>query len=372
MGIPSSLDKLKDKEKVTVLESRIQFQNDTIENQKSQIAELKTQLTQFNEQLDKFSSSIQSQTGIIAEQQRTLKDQETTILEQQMSIADLQKQLVEAQKKWESANTELLDVEKKIRERTENLKNENIKLKTAVDEKERDFNRKVEELQDTIKSLRAKLPLLESKEKELDVLKSKISASDSSSLERRVLDLEAALKDANNTISNLERNLAQSRQQMDNEIKIRELKIEEYEKLIRKEGYAAPTDLNVVFDADSASKVIETIFNRTKSNVMVFLPDIKTLNYLNIDNLRPATRIHLAVPVHQNMDLINQLLSKPNVEIREYTEGQIWAIIRDNEELLLAPIGDNNKPVGSIVKGQVPINIFGNIIRSTWSRLKKI
>ncbi|MHA1649721.1 MAG: hypothetical protein ACTSYB_05980 [Candidatus Helarchaeota archaeon] len=370
MGIPD-IDKLKDKEKVAVLQQRIQFQNETIENQKAQINELKAELTQLKEQLDKFSNSIQNQTSIIAEQQRTLKDQESTILEQQMSISQLQKQLIELQNNLENANKQLQGMEETIRKKTEQLKTENIELKTTLDEKQKDFNKKIEDYEETIKRLRTQIGLLEQKEKELNELREKISASDSSSLEKRILDMEKTLEEADATITKLEKELQQTKQNMEAEINVRDVKIQEYEHLLQKEGIKKPTASTIITDKDIANETIKDIFSRTKSNVMIFLPDINFLENLDFDSLRPIIRVHLAVPVHKNMNLINQLKMKPNVEIRDYTEGIIWGIIRDNEELMIAPIGENNEPSGLVVKGDAQIDMFGTIIRSTWTRLKR-
>ncbi|HUX99495.1 MAG TPA: hypothetical protein VMV49_08085 [Candidatus Deferrimicrobium sp.] len=368
----SDMDKLKDKEKVAVLQQRIEFQNETIENQKRQIENTADEITQLKNQIDRFSSSIQSQTNVIADQQRTLKDQETTLLEQQMSISSLQKEMIDLQKKLEVTSSKLNTADIACHEKIDKLKTEMVELNKILEEKEISFYKKIEEREETIKTLRTQITALERSEKELAQLKDKITAGDSSSLEKRILDMEKALQDADDTINSLEKELEKNKQFLGEEIKIRDVKIEEYERLMRKQGYAPPTITNIVYDRDTAAASIISIFSRTKSNVMVFLPDIRSLDKLNFDNLRPTARVQLAVPVQPNMDIINKLASKSNIEIRNDTEGIIWGIIRDNEELLLAPLGENNEPSGLIVKGDIQIDMFSNIMRSTWTRLKRI
>lgn len=372
MGMPGSLEKLKDKEKVSVLESRIKFQNETIESQKTQITEYKTEIAQLKEQIDKFSTSIQNQTDIIAEQQITLKDQESTILKQQISISELQKELIGLQKKIDAANTKLSRMDEIIHEKTNELRTKNVNLKNKLIEKEKDFNKKVETLEDTIKKLRNRISPLEKKEKQLEDLTDKISASNSSSLEKRVLDLKKVQQEANLDISNLEKELQNTKEKMENEIRVREVKIKEYERLIKKQVTSIPISLNVILDKEGASRSIANIFTRTKSNVMIFVPDVSVLDSLDFENLRPIIRVQLAVPVQKNRKLIDKLKMKPNFEIRNYTENIIWGIIRDNEELLIAPINEREEPTGLIMKGDTQINMFGNIIRSAWTRLKRI
>ncbi|MHA1131784.1 MAG: hypothetical protein ACTSQI_02730 [Candidatus Helarchaeota archaeon] len=371
MAIPD-YDKLKDKEKVAVLESRIQFQNEQLSGLKSQFEETKSELINLREQLDKFASSAQNQTAIITEQQRTLKDQEKTILEQQMSLSELQKQLIELQKKLDSANTEILKTENTIREKTDSLKAENLQLRTTLEEKQADFDRKVQALQDTITKLRTQITDLEKKEKELSDLPSGLSTRDTNALDQRISELEKTLQDADATISRLEGELENRKQLMTSEIEVRDVKIKELERLIRKQGVALPTDTGVTFNKDDAAIAIKSIFSKTKSNVMMFIPDVNVLNELDFENLRPVIRVQIATPVQDNRKLTGQLAAKSNIEIRNYTEGQIWGIIRDNEELLLAPINDQGEPMGIIVKGATQIDMFGNIMRSTWTRLKRI
>ncbi len=371
MAIPD-YDKLKDKEKVAVLESRIQFQNEQLSSLKSQLDETKNALASLRDQLDKFSSSVQNQTTIIAEQQRTLKDQEKTILEQQMSISELQKQLIELQKNLESANNELFKTEDIIRAKTETLKTENLQLRTNLEDKQKDFDGKVKTLEETISGLRTQITALEKKEKELTTVSSQAPTSETGALEERVSELQKSMKDADKTISNLEGELESRKQLMTSEIEVRDVKIKELERLIRKQGAALPTDTGMVFNTDDAAIAIKTIFAKTKSNVVIFAPDINLLNELDFANLRPVIRVQIATPTQDNMNLINQLTVKSNIEIRNYTEGQIWGIIRDNEEMLLAPINEKREPMGIIVKGDIQIDMFGNIMRSTWTRLKRV
>lgn len=371
MGLPGDFDRLKDKEKVAVLQQRIQFQNETIENQKTQINEAKAINAELRGQLEKISDSIQTQTGIIAEQQRTLKDQESTILEQQKTISELQKQLISIQKSLETVTSQLTGIEGKSREKTEEFTSEIKTLKRQLDKQQADFNQKISEREDLIKSLREENANLETGVKELSQLKLTISDGGAGSLEKRVLELEEALKSADNTISNLEKEHAQQKQTLESELQLRDVKVTEYERLIKKQGIAAPKFTSFVSDQDTAAVTLTTIFTRTKSNVIIFLPEIRVLNDLDFENLRSAIRVQIAVPVHKDMQLIEKLKIKPNLEIRNY-DGDIWGIIRDNEEMLLAPIGENNEPSGLILKGDSQIEAFGTVIRSIWARLKRV
>ena len=372
MGL-SDMDKLKDKEKVAVLQQRIQFQNETIENQKRQISELKEELTQVKGQTETFTTTVHNQTGVIADQQRTLKDQESTILEQQKSISNFQQQLVELQKKVEKSTIQVSEADGKYRDQIEQLKTDLAAVNKMMDEKTAEFNKKIVEREDTIKDLRNKVVSLEKKEKDFKELKEKITPDDSTSLEKRILDMEAVLQEADATISSLEQQLQKNKQITETELKVRDIKIAEYEELIRKQGIAKPALTDTVSDQDTAAEAIIQIFSRTKSNVMIFLPDPRVLSKIDFASLRSIIRVHLAVPDQKdNTGIIEKLKVKSNIEIRNFTDANLWGIIRDNEELLLAPINEKGLPQGLIMKGDVQIETFGTVMRSTWSRLRHI
>jgi len=377
MGVaaPGALDKLKDKEKVSVLEQRIQFQGENIDNQKKQLAEYKEEMAKLKEILEKLSSSVQTQTGTIADQQRTLKDQESTILEQQKSLSGLQKQLAEAQNNLDAAKSQLGDSDGKTREKTDQLKSQLVALKRTLEAKQAEFNDTIAKREDTIKELRIQSANQDRKATEVESLKGRAVSGESAALARKIIDLEKVLADADNTIRSLEKQLQENKARLENEIQVRDVKIEEYERIIKSKPKPELIIKNFIENREGAFRALIDIFSRTKSNVMIFSPDASILNSIDFDNVRPSTRVFIAIPVHQNLDKINQLKIKPNFEIRNYTEttrNAFWGIIRDNEELLLAPISDSGEPSGLIVKGEFQIDTFGNIIRSTWTRLKRV
>lgn len=370
MGFPSDFDKLKDKEKVAVLEQRIQFQNETIENQKKQIAVSKGENDQLKDQLEKFSNSIQNQTGVIAEQQTTLKDQETTILQQQMTISELQKQLISKQQKLDEITENLAGYDQQARVGTDQLRSEIKSLNRKIEDQQLDFNNKLIEREEALKALREENMALEKKCKQLAESQTTPSI-DSGGLQKQVEDLQQSLTVANDTINNLQAEFDKQKQGFQEEIQICNVKIVEYERIIKKEGLASATVSNYISDRDTAAVTLTAIFSRTKSNVMIFLPEIRVLNDFDFDAIRTHARIQLAVPVQQDLQLIDKLKDQPNIEIRDYT-GPTWGIIRDNEEMLLAPPAENRIPSGLVMKSDAQIEAFGTVLRSTWTRLKRI
>jgi len=375
MGVPGTLDKLKDKEKLAVLEQRIHFQGETIDTQKKQITEYKDELVGLKHNLEKLSESTQSQTGIIADQQRTLKDQESTILEQQMSISGLQKQVADLQKTSEEKKSQVGETAGKTREKSDQLKAEVTELRRTLEAKQAEFNDIIANREDAIKDLRDQVADLERKMEGAEAQGGKDISADYSASDNRIAELQKALSDAESTIQSLEKQLQENSQKMENELQVRDVKIEEYERMLKSKAKLDVTVRNFVENAEDASNALIDIFSRTKSNVMVIAPDASILNSLDFENLRPVARVFLAVPVQQNSSKVIQLKTRSNFEIRNYTDkahNAFWGIIRDNEELMLAPISDTGEPSGLIVKSEFQIDTFGNIIRSTWTRLKRI
>ncbi|MDD1778749.1 MAG: hypothetical protein LUQ65_11340 [Candidatus Helarchaeota archaeon] len=374
MGV-GTLDKLKDKEKVTVLEQRIQFQGETIDNQKKELAGYKDELTKLKDNLEKLSTSVQTQTGIIADQQRTLKDQEETILEQQKSLSGLQKQLVDAQNSLDVLKSQAGGSDGKARERIDQLRAELVTLKRETDAKQEEFNDAIAKRDETIKELRIQAAKIEKRTTEVESLKETAGSGETAVLEQKIVELEKVSSDAETTIRSLEKEFQEHKAKLENEIQVRDVKIEEYERIIKSKPKPEVVIKSFIENRDGASRALIDIFSRTKSNVMLFSPDASILNSIDFENIRASARVFIAVPVHQNLEKINQLKIKPNFEIRNYSEttrNAFWGIIRDNEELLLAPMSDSGEPSGLIVKGEFQIDTFGNIIRSTWTRLKRI
>jgi uncharacterized coiled-coil protein SlyX len=377
MGVaaPGALDKLKDKEKVAVLEQRIQFQGETIENQKKELAGYKDELIKLKDNLEKLSNSVQTQTGTIADQQRTLKDQEITILEQQKSLSGLQKELVDAQNNLDALKGQHGGSDGKSRERIDQLRAELVTLKRETDAKQEEFNNAIAKREDTIKELGIQIAKLEKKATEVESVKGTARSGESAALEQQIVELEKVASDAETTIRSLEKEFQEHKARLENEIQVRDVKIEEYERMIKSKPKAEVIIKSFIENREGAIRALIDIFSRTKSNVMLFSPDASILNSIDFENIRPSARVFIAVPIHQDLEKIGQLKVKPNFEIRNYSEtarNAFWGIIRDNEELLLAPNSDSGEPSGLIVKGEFQIDTFGNIIRSTWTRLKRI
>jgi len=57
--------------------------------------------------------------------------------------------------------------------------------------------------------------------------------------------------------------------------------------------------------------------------------------------------------------------------IRNSNDQNLWGIIRDQEEVLIAPKDTSGNPVGFLVSDPYQIEILGNIILSTWSKGQK-
>jgi chromosome segregation ATPase len=298
MGVaaPGALDKLKDKEKVSVLEQRIQFQGENIDNQKKQLAEYKEEMAKLKEILEKLSSSVQTQTGTIADQQRTLKDQESTILEQQKSLSGLQKQLAEAQNNLDAAKSQLGDSDGKTREKTDQLKSQLVALKRTLEAKQAEFNDTIAKREDTIKELRIQSANQDRKATEVESLKGRAVSGESAALARKIIDLEKVLADADNTIRSLEKQLQENKARLENEIQVRDVKIEEYERIIKSKPKPELIIKNFIENREGAFRALIDIFSRTKSNVMIFSPDASILNSIDFDNVRPSARVFIAIP----------------------------------------------------------------------------
>jgi uncharacterized phage infection (PIP) family protein YhgE len=127
-------------------------------------------------------------------------------------------------------------------------------------------------------------------------------------------------------------------------------------------------------DKQALSRIIE-IARNTKHNAVISIPTFENVpEVLKIDTLRASTQLRIMTfvdfksPQHK---AIFSAINNPNILIRHNDDKNLWGIIRDQEEVLIAPADSAGTPLGMIVKDPNQIRILGNLMLDTWSKCRR-
>jgi len=127
-------------------------------------------------------------------------------------------------------------------------------------------------------------------------------------------------------------------------------------------------------DKQALNRIVE-IAKNIKHNAVISIPTFEMLpEMLKIDNLRASTQLRIMTSVdfkNPKHKAIFATINRPNILIRHNEEKNLWGIIRDQEELLIAPVDSTGTPVGMIVKDPNQIKILGNLMLDTWSKCRR-
>ena len=132
---------------------------------------------------------------------------------------------------------------------------------------------------------------------------------------------------------------------------------------------------NLIKGDNQASARITEIAQNIKHNAVITIPKFEMIpEIINVENLRDSTQLRIMTFVDFSNPSHKEIFSKinrPNILIRHNEEKNLWGIIRDQEELLIAPVDSNGIPVGMIMKDPNQIKILGNLILDTWSKCRR-
>ncbi|MHA1145710.1 MAG: hypothetical protein ACTSRW_13300 [Candidatus Helarchaeota archaeon] len=132
---------------------------------------------------------------------------------------------------------------------------------------------------------------------------------------------------------------------------------------------------NLIKGDQQALDKIKEIMGRMVHNAIIGIPVIELLPEIFSDitlkstqNLRVITSIDFNNPKHK---AIFDGYDKPNITLRNYDKKNLWGVIRDQEELLVAPEDASGNPIGIVVKDPYQIEILGNVLLNIWAKSKR-
>ncbi|MHA1251544.1 MAG: hypothetical protein ACTSRP_16250, partial [Candidatus Helarchaeota archaeon] len=173
-----------------------------------------------------------------------------------------------------------------------------------------------------------------------------VSKSQLNELNEKIKELEKIIADKDATIIKLKEQTSGIDMNLKTELEIKEIKIAELEKRLKmlseSKEVAAPVgdQSNIILTRDAAIEGIKKLIGELKSTALIFIPTIDYIEELRLDDLK---------------------------EIKLYNAKDLWAINKDLEVLLFAPIGNDNSIAGLIVKTENQIEFFASLLNSSWT-----
>ena len=364
---------------------RVIVQEKIIVDQKDIILTLKKSVHNLEEMFKKEQISNEEKQQVLIQQQNTITEQQSTVQEQDNIIRDQQISIVSQQKDLSISNQEikvkteqLLRINSEWENQTALLKNKIVDMKNELTEKDKKYEKLITEREEKFKAQTQKI-------KELEIVFEKSKSNESglvpknivSEMEEEIKQFEKLVFEKDKEIKDLHEHLEGGNLDLKAELEIRDISIKDLENRISRltGDTSIPTPAgergNIILSKNSAIDGISGLIRSLKSTGMVFIPTIEYIEDLNLSDLKNTIRLKLAtfidVKNQKHIELFKKYNSLNNIEIKMYDQKDLWAINKDLEILLFAPIGDNNSIAGLIVQSDNQIDFFASLLNSSWT-----
>lgn len=124
-------------------------------------------------------------------------------------------------------------------------------------------------------------------------------------------------------------------------------------------------------------KKMRDVLKRAHHNVTIIAPKITDFEDLKIYNVRSSVNLNLAASINlgieKHMELLEELDSFENIQIRNCEGEDRFGVLRDGEELLFAAISSNSDNYLKFYsKDSTQVKILKNLLTDAWLRSRKI
>jgi len=205
---------------------------------------------------------------------------------------------------------------------------------------------------------------LEAKEHEIQLLNQKVDISkgmvSNTFLEeknKRIQELEKEIK-----LLNLDLKAADDR----------EAKME-----AKLKNMSSPAKGEIVMTTITRAQIIEFLTDMVKRsvhNLVITTPSITDLAELGLYDARTSVNIKASCSVRSNSEdqqLLQEFEALDNITIRNFDSKDRWVLLKDNEEMFVAAIGE--KSIGAIFSNDhAHIKFFNSLMMESWLLAKKI
>jgi predicted nucleic acid-binding Zn-ribbon protein len=273
----------------------------------------------------------------------------------------------------ENEMTELNDLFVNIKSSYETLNLQSENLKTQIETLKSTVEMKDEQLQMKEDQMASYSKMLEDKNAEIDQIKQASESVQSEALEEK----EGTIAELNEKVLALQ----DQNQSLENEMKLLKDDIEAADKEVE--------ELHQQMEpSQSAQKCIfltrEEVLQQFKEglklglhNVSICVPSIDDLSDLDLYDVKTSVNIKIACDIDRNnthhMELLQEYQALENVSLRVYDGKDRWTLMKDNESLFMAVIGDKpEKYLSFAINDERQIKFFSSISNESWLRGRKI
>ncbi|MHC1591254.1 MAG: hypothetical protein ACXQS8_04165 [Candidatus Helarchaeales archaeon] len=383
-----------EKLKIKLKETEKKYQRE-IDRRKEEIKELEQTIKELR---NEKSALILDAEQAIAEKERMerqfseISDKNKQLLEQIASVGVIKAELKGLQLKLDEKNVEIENLKSELSGRDDeikHLKEVESRLREEIKQKNEDLNKKDAEIRDLISQQKDASQSIDELDGEIENFKKEIEKLEKirdeqqaeitklneiiQNKDEEIKHLNAAIEEKNQEIDSLNEQIETLKKMNDNL---------EVEKIQLREGlWAAENGIisnllpNLIKGDQQALEKIREMLERMVHNaiigipVMDLVPEIfSDINLKPTQNLRIITYMDFKNPKHK---AIFDGYNKPNISFRNYDKKNLWGIIRDQEELLIAPEDNLGNPIGIVIKDPYQIEILGNVLLNIWAKSKR-
>jgi chromosome segregation ATPase len=286
-----------------------------------------------------------------------------------VDASTLQQKLAEKETEMAELNALFIDIKNSYE--TVNSQNENFKvqidtLKTTLEMKDEQLQMKDEQMESYSKTI-------DQKNTEIENLKTESTNASSSLIEEK----DQLIEELQSKIHTYEDQI----QQMENEMKLLKDDIEaadkEVEELNQKIKPSSTEGQNAIYlSRDQVIQRFRDVLKEGLHNVNLCVPYIEDLSDLDLYEIKSTVNLKIACDIDssngKHVELMQEFQALDNISLRVYDGHDRWTLIKDNEALLIAAVGEEmDNYLAFYTADPKQIQLFNSLAMESWLRGRK-
>jgi hypothetical protein len=124
-------------------------------------------------------------------------------------------------------------------------------------------------------------------------------------------------------------------------------------------------NLHIAYGNESILRLMMDMLMRAKEELQLITPKINNDFLYQIEKQPQMTNYQIISNIsNEDVVLLSQLVKRGNTNIMKYEGEDYWAAIRDNEEILIAPIMDKENNIAIITENEKLYELFYEILKN--------
>ncbi|TFF98691.1 MAG: hypothetical protein EU547_00815 [Promethearchaeota archaeon] len=213
--------------------------------------------------------------------------------------------------------------------------------------------------------------LIKTREEQMESMKEKMESVEKSP--NNEVQLKDTIQEKDEKIDDLEAQIEELKQNLN----YKKEKITELKKDMEDSDTNIIDYTNIEISKAEILEKMEDILKNSINSIMICVPRITDLERLSLFDLKSSVAIKISCLVNMkrtdHVDLFKEFRDMGTVSIRNYEREDRYIIMRDNEELLFALVGNQEENhLAFYTTDSKHLKEFNPIVMDTWLRSKKI